>query len=413
MRKFWILGLVGLVVTCGGPEGEVFDLEQVGEMAQEEWVSPSGLPGVKGILVKFREGVSEEKIQQVLERVRGKEFSRIEQLKVKVWEVPAEVWDNALLDLRRMAEVEYAEPDYPIRAVFTPNDTYFSLQWGLHNTGQKVGSCLAAGAADADIDAPEAWDITQGSSSVRVAILDTGIQSKHPDLNGKVVLKKNFSSSRTVEDRHGHGTHTAGIASAMTNNARGVAGTGFQVVLMNGKVLNDAGSGTVSASAKGIIWAADNDAKAINMSYGSSYRSQTEQDAVNYAWGKGVVLVGAAGNSNTTTKFYPAGHDNVISVAATDNNDRKASFSNYGNWVHIASPGVCIASTYKNNSYAYMSGTSMSSPFVAGTAGLVFSLFPSATNAEVRDRILNSADPIPGTGTYWIYGRLNGQKALQ
>jgi hypothetical protein len=136
----------------------------------------------------------------------------------------------------------------------------------------------------------------------------------------------------------------------------GVAGISWNSGLLNGKVLNNAGSGSASSSADGIIWAADNGAKAINMSYGSSSYSQTEQNAVNYAWNKGAVLVAAAGNSNTSSKFYPAAYTNVISVAATDNNDQKASFSNYGNWVLVASPGVCIASTYKNSGYAWMSG---------------------------------------------------------
>lgn len=178
-------------------------------------------------------------------------------------------------------------------------------------------------------------------------------------------------------------------------------------------MLSNAGSGSASSSANGIIWAADNGAKAINMSYGSSSYSQTEQNAVNYAWNKGAVLVAAAGNSNTSSKFYPAAYTNVISVAATDNNDQKASFSNYGNWVLVASPGVCIASTYKNSGYAWMSGTSQASPAVTGLAALVFARFPAYTNAQVRDTLFSSADPISGTGSFWVYGRVNALRAVQ
>jgi len=207
--------------------------------------------------------------------------------------------------------------------------------------------------------------------------------------------------------------------------------------MLNGKVLNNAGSGSasssangiisrpttrrtasgqagsLSSSANGIIWAADNGAKAIHMSYGSSSYSQTEQNAVNYARNKGAVLVAAAGNSNTSSKFYPAAYTNVISVAATDNNDQKASFSNYGNWVLVASPGVCIASTYKNSGYAWMSGTSQAFPAVTGLAALVFARFPAYTNAQVRDTLFSSADPISGTGSFWVYGRVNALRAVQ
>jgi thermitase len=187
------------------------------------------------------------------------------------------------------------------------------------------------------------------------------------------------------------------------------------------KVLSDNGSGSWSAIANGIRWAADNGAKVINMSLGGYSASSTVQDAVNYAWGKGVVLVAAAGNDNTTSKLYPAAYDNVIAVAATDRNDRKASFSNYGDWVDIGAPGASILSTTPDHrsriwgrgvKYAYGSGTSMATPFVAGVAGLVWASTCS-TNACVRSAVEGNVDtPSALSGLWPSGGRLNACKAV-
>lgn len=214
----------------------------------------------------------------------------------------------------------------------------------------------------------------------------------------------------------------AGSAAALTNNGIGVAGTCPNCVLYNVKVLADNGSGAWSWIANGITWATDNGAKVINMSLGGSSGSSTVESAVNYAWGKGVVLVADAGNSGTSSPFYPAYYTNVIAVAATDQNDNKASFSNYGTWVDIAAPGVSILSTAPDHpnkiwgkavKYGTLSGTSMASPHVAGAAGLVWSTGICFTdNSCVRNRIETNADQITGTGTYWVNGRLNAYRAV-
>lgn len=401
-----------LFTGCGEqgnfPESNLPEIEEMG---------PAGIIGPPQpylpdeVLVKFKEEVSGRIQEALFQRLGAEKLEEIPAIGTLRLKIPAGKVESLVKELMHQPGVEYAEPNYTRQAFLTPNDTYWSLQWGLNNTGQS-SSCFPAGTADADIDGPEAWDITTGSSSVKIAILDTGIQANHPDLSGKVVAAKSFVGGNP-NDGNGHGTHVAGIASAITNNARGVAGTSWASVLMNGKVLTNAGYGSASSSANGIIWAADNGAKVINMSYGSSSASTTEQNAVNYAWNKGVVLVAAAGNSNSSSKLYPAAYTNVIAVAATTNTDVKASFSNYGNWVHVAAPGYCIASTYKNNGYAWASGTSMSSPFTAGEAALIFAQFPSYTNAQVRDKIFTSVDVISGTGTYWVYGRINLHKAVQ
>jgi thermitase len=307
-----------------------------------------------------------------------------------------------LLAYRGEKAVLFAEPDFIAKAIGTPNDPSFGNQWGMTK-----------------IQAPQAWDITTGQPSIKIAILDTGVDQDHEDLAGKIVANKNYTTSGTVDDRYGHGTHVAGIAAAATNNGIGVAGVGYNSTIMNVKVLDDTGSGYYSWVASGITWAADNGAKVINMSLGGSSSSSTLESAVNYAWGKGVVIVAAAGNSGNTARLYPGYYTNVIAVGATDSNDAKASFSTYGSWVDVAAPGVNIFSTLPNHAnqigsqnYDYLSGTSMATPYVAGLAGLVWATSCGTSNTNVRNRIQSTADPITGTGTYWQYGRINAYKAV-
>lgn len=407
-----VVGLLGLALITGctggtGPAGG----PDIGNP------SPAGVPSVSQpyvpdeVLVKFDGRIAATARDALIARLGAAKADEIEGADTLVLKVPQGQVESKVREFAAQQGVVYAEPNYTREATVLPNDTYFGLQWGENNTGQSSSNCFAAGTADADIDAPEAWDITTGSFSTRIAILDTGIQANHPDLKGKVVLAKSFVAGNT-NDGNGHGSNTAGIAAAKSNNATGVAGTCWLCALMNGKILNNAGYGSASSSSNGIRWAADNGAKVISMSYGSSGYSQTEQDAVNYAWGKGAVLVAAAGNSNSSSFFYPAHYANVIAVAATDNNDAKASFSNYGTWVHVAAPGVCIASTYKGSGYVYMSGTSQATPFVSGLAGLVWSTPYGTSNSAVVSRIETTADPI-GAPTYWQYGRINAYKAVQ
>jgi thermitase len=295
-------------------------------------------------------------------------------------------------------KVAYAEPDFVASAVDSPDDQWFEKQWGL-----------------AKVEAPQAWDVTTGSPSINIAILDTGVDLDHPDLADKILSNMNFSSSPTIDDVHGHGTHVAGIAAAMTDNSVGVAGLGYSSTIMNVKVLGDTGSGAYSSIASGIIWAVDNGAEVINMSFGGASPSSTLEDAINYAWSEGVVVVAAAGNYGNTAPLYPAYYTNCIAVAATDSLDRLASWSNYGDWVDVAAPGVGIYATLKDNSYGYKSGTSMASPHVAGLAGLVFTTLSDTNNDgtlndEVRSRIEATCDDVGMTGIG--AGRINAYKAV-
>jgi thermitase len=335
--------------------------------------------------------------------------------------------------LSRNPAVEYAEPDEVVTA--TTDDQYFPQQYALQNTGQSLtstaGTLVAAdGTADADVDAVEAWNVPNVGGT-KVAILDTGVANVHDDIAPQVVGYANFVSADTKEDpkanpedKYGHGTHVAGIVAAKANNKIGVAGVCPDCSILDVKVLNDAGAGSSSVIANGISWAASNGAKVINMSLGQRVSSRTLEAAVNDAWNKGVVIVAAAGNAGTQAKIYPGAYPNVIAVAATDNNDAKASFSTYGKWVDVAAPGVNVYSTFPNHpfvlgtqngrsmGYDIASGTSMASPIVAGVAALVWSLPASTENKTVRTKIESTADKILGTGTNWAYGRVNACRAV-
>lgn len=366
------------------------------------------------ILVKFKESANSNEIGEIHKKLGGRVKETIPGIGVQVVDVGGKKVGEAVSAYARSRQVEYVEPNYIAHALESPDDIDFSKQWGMHNSG------LDGGKEDADIDAPEAWDYTLGSPEVKIAILDTGIDQNHEDLEAKIGLQDNFTESDTLDDLYGHGTHVAGIAAATTNNSTGVAGVGYQSSLMNVKVLGDNASGYYSWIASGIIWAADNGADVINLSLGAGRKSIALEDAVNHAWGKGVVIVAAAGNSNNSSKTYPAYYSNCIAVAATDNNDVKASFSSYGSWVDVAAPGENIYSTFPNHSYTigkslkydYGNGTSMSAPFVAGIAALVWATDLGVSNQAVREQIETTADVIAGTGKYWVWGRVNACNAV-
>ncbi len=316
------------------------------------------------------------------------------------------------------------EIDHPIEAAWlppgpwTPNDPGLVHQYHLIN------------ANDADIDADQAWGYVRGDPSVKIAVLDTGIDAEHPDLAGKVVLARSFLPEPTdPTDQNGHGTHVAGIAAANTDNGRGVAGVCPNCALINGRVLNESGKGKDSYLIAAIYWAVENGASIINMSLTGKESSGFLEDALQEAHAHGVVLVGAAGNEATTVPRYPAAYPQVIAVAATDSNDDIAYFSNRNSstdeivdWVDIAAPGHDILSTYCEPAeptlscqhiYAWDSGTSMAAPVVAGVAGLARSMYWWESAQEIRNRIESTADPIAGTGEYWTYGRVNAYNAVK
>lgn len=319
--------------------------------------------------------------------------------------------------LQSLPGVRYVERNYLAFACNTPNDPLFTQQWGL-----------------AKIQATQAWANWQPQRTVYIAILDTGIDATHPDLSQKMRRHSNGSiygynaihNTSNAHDVHGHGTHCAGIAAAHTHNGVGIAGvaawnanlasTHTAVQLMPVKVLNDQGYGTFADIARGITWAADNGAHIISLSLGGTTGTQQLQDAVNYAWNRGCLVVAAAGNNGSNAPFYPAYYPNALAVAATDPSDTLTSFSQYGAWVDIAAPGEAILSTVPGGGYESWSGTSMACPHVAGAAALLWSAAPSLSNQQIRNALENNADPYQ---PYWFggigegKGRLNLARALQ
>jgi len=318
-------------------------------------------------------------------------------------------------ELNTNPSVQVAEPNYIYKVAWLPSDNYFGLQWGLHNTGQPIQG--VSGKADADIDAPEAWDIEKGfTNPVKVAVIDTGIETTHPDLASKIATDSyNFlNPGNPPEDDNGHGTHISGIIAAATNNG-GIAGVAPGANIMALKAGDASGNLYESYVVNAVYYAADNGAKVINMSFGGPAPSTLLEEAINYAYNKGVVLVAASGNSGDNSTQYPAAYTNVISVGATDNKDNIASFSTHNSAVDLSAPGVNIYSTVLNNGYSYKSGTSMAAPMVAGVTALLRSRYPTLTPAQVKKTLEKTADDLGASGRddYYGYGRVNAYKALR
>lgn len=281
-----------------------------------------------------------------------------------------------------------------------PNDMLFSAyQWNLPV-----------------IETGKGWNLSRGSDTVPVAVVDTGVQADHPDLKGQLLTGYNaISGSGLPDDDVGHGTHVTGIIGALVNNGEGVAGISWYNKILPVKVLDNTGAGTTYSVAEGIIWAADHGAKVINLSLGNYADSQFLHDAIKYAYNKDVVLVSASGNDNTERPGYPAAYPEVLAVAATTASDERADFSNYGDYVDVSAPGESIASTYIGSQYAALSGTSMASPHAAALAGLVRSLNPDLTNKEVMDLMTKNAVDLGAKGhdKYFGWGRLDVYRTLQ
>jgi thermitase len=380
--------------------------------------SASAEPVPGQILVKFR-GAEHGSAHRA---VGGLAVDEIDRLNTDVVKVAAGQEEKFLQRYRLRDDVVSAERDEVVEALSA--DPGWSRQWGFANnaaTIQPDNSFIF----DADADVPEGWALASPAAA-RVAVLDTGIDQDHPDLAGKLILQKNFTTSKTVDDRYGHGTHVAGVVAAIAGNNIGVAGGAPNASLLNAKVLGDNGSGSCSGVANGIIWAADQGAKVISMSLGGG-ACNAQNSAVQYAWNKGSVLVAAAGNSSTssTTSAYPAAYKPTLAVASTDNSDLVSSFSNFGSWVEIAAPGERIYSTMTNHNstlsrsyglnYATLSGTSMATPLVSAAAAFIQPADTSGngfTNDEIRTRLLSSSDRPSAVTSKIGGGRLNLCRAV-
>jgi len=304
----------------------------------------------------------------------------------------------------------------PTITPITPTDPYYNMQWGL-----------------AQVQAGMAWNLSTGSPSVTIAVLDSGVDTTHPDLSSKLVTGHNFANGSDDENYQdncgsytGHGTHVAGIAAAATNNGIGVAGLGWDTRIMPVKVLGGSScTGSDEDVIRGIEWAVSHGAQVINLSLGGSFSSTIYDPVTTRAFYSGTLVVAAAGNcgdanyslygcDSQNEVFSPAGNAYVLGVAATDSNDERASFSSVNTTVDIAAPGVSIYSTVPGG-YGHKRGTSMATPFVSGLAALVYARFPSYTPTQVAQAIVANAD-LAGSQTGWSpqygCGRINAYRTL-
>jgi subtilisin family serine protease len=385
------------------------------------------------LLVGFKAGVSNERQKDVLSTLQGrlaKRFSGIRGGRLTLVKPRGRL---ALGVLRRRLEqhpdVAYAEPDYFVFAsAKTPDDPFYPLQYALVDSPD-----------DHDIDAPDAWGTRSGCA--KVAILDTGIDTDHPDLEANVYKSGDKPNNNKDDDKNGfvddtygldvikgkgsgqddngHGTHVSGIVAGRGNNETGVSGVCWSSKLLAVKFMNSHGKGSTSNAIAGIQYAVKQGFKIINCSFGSSSKSSSLKDAVDYAQDHKVLLVVAAGNDSENIDkhpLYPAsyGDSNILAVAATTSEDTLADFSNFGSTaVDVAAPGDNIYSTYLGGGYRTLSGTSMASPYAAGVAALLRKQEPDATYGNLRYAIRHKVDKPPALNGKVAYdGRLNAEKAL-
>ncbi len=395
--------------------------------------APAYVPG--NLLVKIVDRPGAQGIERAMARVGATRAKSFAGLGVELWRLAdKDGVANAIEALAKDAKdaVEYAEPDYLVHTMdgpVLPNDPLRGDLWGLHNLGQ------TGGVADADVDAPWAWTLGTGSSSVVVAVIDTGLDMTHEDLAANVWTNPGEIPGNGIDDDHngfvddvhgwdfvngdndptddnGHGTHTSGTIGAVGNNGKGVAGVCWNVRIMPLKFLSAGGSGATSDAISAIQYAAALHVPITSNSWGGGGFSRSLERAIANS---ASLFVVAAGNSATSTVQYPAGYPeaNILSVAATDASDALASFSNFSStWVDLGAPGVNVLSTYKGNLYRTLSGTSMATPHVSGAAALVLS-HGAISTAALKAQLLSTVDPIPSlAGKTVTGGRLNVARAV-
>lgn len=373
------------------------------------------------VIVRFRRGLPEAEKKALIRKAGATVERRLKAGDHHVLRLPQGAsLEEALKWFKGRPEVEYVGPNHLIPVQEVPNDPRYAEQWALQK-----------------IQAASAWDLSHGSPEIVVAVIDTGVDYEHPDLssniwknvgekpnNGKDDDRNGYKDDVTgwdfvraapdcadtdcmnedndPMDGHGHGTHVAGIVGGLTNNGVGISGVSWdcKIMVLRAGYKNTAGTGILmeSAAANAIEYAAKSGAKILNLSWGDTTAYPAIEDAIDFASDFGVLICAAAGNSGNATPFYPAAYPNeaMIAVGSTTSADKKASTSNYGDWVHIFAPGEGILSTCLSNTYCLKSGTSMAAPHVAGLAALLFSSYPGWSPALIKAMIVESADFLSG-----------------
>lgn len=299
-------------------------------------------------------------------------------LRTKVFRLTPGKERRAMLQLAGQAGVASIENDSEVQETLAPNDPYWPsyVRWA-HNQTRVT----------------QTWDVARGTSAIRIAILDSGLQVSHPEFLERVVAPWDFvEGDSRPNDPRGHGTMSGGAAAAKGNNGKGVAGPCWNCRIIPVRVLNAYGTGYASNVIKGIAWAADHGADVISMSFGGFAWSSAMQNAISYARNRGAVVLASAGNEGNTARFYPGAYAGVISVAANRPDGTRYSWSNYGSWVDLTAPG-CFWTTKTGSSYGNFCGTSASTPLVAGIVGILRGAKPTASVAEVEKALLDTAVP--------------------
>lgn len=470
-NNFWIhLGIAVVVVTFAAVLGQIsrwqYNRNSAPVISSTTTTKPvatkrSSKNCAAEILVKFRSNVNLSEIEKIAAKNNDRVEDEIESVKnlISIDDLDNEDAAKVAAQYGKMKDlVEYAEPNFKIeldptaeaRMVNTvnrlsedsnvPNDPMFNEQWALSNTGQNGGK------ENADMSALKAWEKSKGSNKVVIAVLDTGVDYTHPDLVTNIWFRPDsipqytddelgtFNDTRGFDaadnqsdpmDDNGHGTHCAGIIGAEGNNDEGIAGINWNVQIMPLKFLGKGGFGSTKDAIESINYAIDRKRNGVNIriisaSWGSTQYSKALEDAIRAAGEAGILFVAAAGNNSTDNDkrpHYPSNYDlpNVISVAALDRNDQLASFSNFGvKTVHIGAPGREIVSTWLKDDYREASGTSMATPYVAGTAALILANEPDLSVEKLREKVLKSVDKIDSlNGKVESGGRINAAKALE
>lgn len=358
------------------------------------------------VAVNFKSMPSDKELEQMAKDINGRMIKRDGLLflfRSRDIETP-----KVLEYFQAKSNVDFAEPQYLLmqngfegaNALNLPNDQLYQeeYQWNLPAIGTEKG-----------------WSISKGDEDIKIAVIDTGVDLDHPDLSTRLVEGYNILGENTnPDDDNGHGTHVAGIIASETNNREGIAGLTWYNKIMPIKAMSAEGYGTTFDIAKGIIWAVDNGADVINLSLGNYKESSVLKRAIRYAYNNNVVMIAAAGNDGSSQPSYPAAYPEVLSVSAVNNDGTLAEFSNYGNYINISAPGVYIPSTYFNEQYASLSGTSMAAPHVAALAALIKSANPELTNSEVVTIIQKTARDLgkKGKDIQFGSGLIDVNKAL-